>query len=237
VSPRSRIPALAAAAACAAALPSGCGREEADDLVNGKTLFVQKCGSCHALARANTRGVQGPSLDAAFATARRDGLGEETVEGVVRRQIANVRRSSIMPANLVTGEDATDVAAYVAMVAGQPGEDQGELAQAGKPKVSKKPVRAKGGKLDIDADPSGATAFTAVNAVAPAGPLQLIMDNPSSVQHNIAVEGGGVDEKGAVVGKGGVSRVSANLKAGKYTFLCTVPGHAEGGMKGTLTVE
>jgi plastocyanin len=205
--------------------------------VNGKTLFVQKCGSCHALARANTRGVQGPSLDAAFATARRDGLGEETVEGVVRRQIANVRRSSIMPANLVTGEDATDVAAYVAMVAGQPGEDQGELAQAGKPKVSKKPVRAKGDTLKIDADPTGALAFTAVNAIAPAGALQLVMDNESSVQHNIAVKDGGLDEKGPVVGQGGTSELGVDLKPGKYTFYCSVPGHEAGGMKGALTVD
>jgi mono/diheme cytochrome c family protein len=219
------------------ALAAGCGREEEPNVVNGKTLFVQKCGSCHALQRANTRGVQGPSLDAAFAAARRDGLGEETVEGVVRRQIANVRRSSIMPANLVTGEDAQDVAAYVAMVAGQPGEDQGELAQAGKPKVSKKPVRAKGGRLKIDADPSGALAFTAVNAIAPAGALQLVMDNEASVQHNIAVKDGGLDEKGPVVGQGRTSELRVDLEPGKYTFYCSVPGHEAGGMKGALTVD
>jgi mono/diheme cytochrome c family protein len=232
-----RLKIAAFAALALAGLAAGCGREKEPDLVNGKTLFVEKCGSCHVLNRANTRGIQGPDLDQAFAQARADGMGEDTVEGVVSRQIGNVRRSSIMPANLVTGEDKKDVAAYVARVAARPGQDQGELAQAGKPKVSKKPVRARGGKLQIDADPSGATAFTAVNAVAPAGALQLIMDNPSSVQHNIAVEGGGVDEKGAVVGKGGTSEVSANLKAGRYTFLCTVPGHAEGGMKGTLRVD
>jgi mono/diheme cytochrome c family protein len=232
-----RLKIAAFAAFALAGLAAGCGREKEPDFVNGKTLFVEKCGSCHALNRAGTRGIQGPNLDQAFAQARADGMGEDTVEGVVSRQIGNVRRSSIMPANLVTGEDKTDVAAYVARAAARPGQDQGELAQAGKPKVSKKPVRARGGKLQIDADPSGATAFTAVNAVAPTGALQLIMDNPSSVQHNIAVEGGGVDEKGAVVGKGGTSEVSANLKAGRYTFLCTVPGHAEGGMKGTLRVE
>jgi mono/diheme cytochrome c family protein len=232
-----RLKIVAFAALALAGLAAGCGREKEPDLVNGKTLFVERCARCHVLNRADARGVQAPNLDEAFAAARADGMTEETVEGVVSRQIENVRRSSTMPANLVTGDDKRDVAAYVARVAAQPGQDQGELAQAGKPKVSKKPVRAKDGRLDIDADRSGATAFTAVNAVAPAGPLQLIMDNPSSVQHNIAVEGGGVDEKGAVVGKGGVSRVSANLKAGKYTFLCTVPGHAEGGMKGTLTVE
>jgi len=40
-----------------------------------------------------------------------------------------------------------------------------------------------------------------------------------------------------VVGSGGTSEVMENLTAGKYTFLCTVPGHADGGMKGELTVK
>lgn len=109
---------------------TGCGREESD-LVNGKQLFVEKCGTCHALERAGTSATQGPNLDEAFGPAREDGLGEETIEGVVRRQIANVRRGSIMPEDLVTGDDARDVAAYVGAVAGVPGEDTGQLASAG----------------------------------------------------------------------------------------------------------
>jgi mono/diheme cytochrome c family protein len=121
---------LLTAAVAVAALAAGCGPEEAN-LSNGKALFVQKCGSCHALKRAGTQGVQGPNLDQAFGPARRDGLGSKTVRGVVRDQIANVRRGSIMPRKLVTGDDARDVAAYVAEVAGQPGQDRGALAQAG----------------------------------------------------------------------------------------------------------
>jgi mono/diheme cytochrome c family protein len=223
--------------ACLAAVAAGCGREEPDDLVNGKTLFVERCGRCHVLERANATGVVGPDLDQAFLRARRDGLGEGTVKGVVLDQIKNVLRGSQMPADLVTGQDAQDVAAYVAHAAGQPGEDTGELAQAGQPEVSKKPVVAKNGTLQIDADPSGALSFTAVNAEAPAGTIELVMENPSSVQHNIAVKNGGLDEKGAVVGQGGTSRVSANLRAGRYVFYCSVPGHEDGGMKGNLTVE
>jgi plastocyanin len=62
------------------------------------------------------------------------------------------------------------------------------------------------------------------------------MNNPSSVQHNIAVKNG-TTEEGPVVGQGGTSRVSANLRPGEYVFFCSVPGHEEGGMKGTLTVK
>lgn len=116
-------------AACVAAV-GGCGREE-EDLVNGKQLFVEKCGTCHALERAGTSTTQGPNLDEAFGPARADGLGEETVQGVVQKQINEVRRGSIMPEDLVTGADARDVAAYVASVAGVPGEDEGALASAG----------------------------------------------------------------------------------------------------------
>lgn len=130
---------LALVVALAAALTLvACGREEAD-LSNGKAQFVQQCGFCHVLGRAGTQGATGPSLDAAFRAALRDGMNRETVEGIVHRQIANVRRGSAMPANLVTGEDARDVAAYVAFATAKPGEDEGALAQAGL-------ARASGGK-------------------------------------------------------------------------------------------
>jgi uncharacterized cupredoxin-like copper-binding protein len=64
--------------------------------------------------------------------------------------------------------------------------------------------------------------------------VEIVMPNPSPLQHDIALQG---DGKGPVVGTGGTSRFSATLKPGKYEFLCTVPGHADGGMKGTLTVK
>lgn len=125
----SRVTALVAVAATLAL--TACGREEAPDLVNGKQLFAERCGSCHVLDRAATAGTVGPDLDFAFGPARRVGLGEGTIEGIVRRQIAQPLENSQMPADLVTGDDARDVAAYVAQAAGVPGEDTGQLAQAG----------------------------------------------------------------------------------------------------------
>ena len=229
---------MLAAALAVAGLSAGCGQEEPADLVNGKRLFAGegRCGSCHALARAGTKGTQGPDLDQAFGPARNDGLGEETVEGVVLDQIANVRRGSIMPEDLVTGDDARDVAAYVALVAGQPGKDTGELAMVGARKGGK-PIAAKGGLLEIPADPSGALAFATSKATAPAGALTFRMPNPSPIQHNIAVKANGLDTKGPVVGNGGVSEFEEQLDPGKYTFYCSVPGHEAGGMVGELTVE
>jgi mono/diheme cytochrome c family protein len=122
-----------AAVLCAVAvtLPlAACGRDE-PDLSKGKAEFVEKCGSCHALSRAGTAGTQGPSLDKAFQTALADGIDRDTVQGIVHDQILHPRKGSIMPADLVTGEDAHDVAAYVAFAAAKSGDDQGALASAG----------------------------------------------------------------------------------------------------------
>jgi mono/diheme cytochrome c family protein len=126
-----RVPLLAALVAAAVALPlAACGRDE-PDLTEGKALFTQKCGSCHALDRAGTQGQTGPDLDAAFRAALAEGMDRETVEGVVHKQILHPRRNSTMPAGLVKGKDANDVAAYVAYAVQRPGEDEGALAQAG----------------------------------------------------------------------------------------------------------
>ena len=107
------------------ALP-GCDLQENADTENGRALFIEKCGTCHALKEAGTQAEIGPDLDAAFVEARRSGSDSDTIEGVVEGQIANPRATSpdnpaYMPADLVTGDDATDVAAYVASVAGVPG--------------------------------------------------------------------------------------------------------------------
>jgi plastocyanin len=69
---------------------------------------------------------------------------------------------------------------------------------------------------------------------AKAGKVTLSMSNPSSIGHNIAIQGKG---KGKVVTKGGTSTVSATLKKGTYTFYCSVGSHAKAGMKGKLVVK
>lgn len=241
--------ALGACAIGAAALFAGCGglTDRGDNVVNGKQLFVSKCGSCHILNRAGTKGVTGPNLDQAFARARQDGLGSTTFQGIVHRQIEQPARRPqvdpatnkvlpLMPANLVKGEDARDVAAYVADAAGKGGKDQGALASVGAA-VAEGTAKAKGGKLSIPADPGGALAYRFADAEAPAGQLEIDSPNESSVDHNIAVEGGGVNETGPVVKNGGVSTVNVDLQSGEYTFYCSVTGHREAGMEGTLTVN
>ena len=230
--------ALVVSVALAAALTaSGCGRKQASDLVNGKNLFATKatCGSCHTLARANTRGTVGPNLDVAFETDKRDGLGNSTIEGLVMNQIAHPRRGSVMPVGLVKGKNARDVAAYVAYAAALPGKDTGELATAVQAKAGP-PAVAKAGTLTIPADPTGALAYATNKASAPPGKITFVMPNKAPIQHNIAIKGP-VSGNGPIVGSGGTSRFTATLKPGTYMFFCQVPGHEAGGMKGTLTVK
>lgn len=129
-----KVLAIASALALSVAV-AGCGNDSKSDLANGKTLFIAKCGGCHTMGRAGTVGTQGPDLDDSFRQARKDGMGS-TIQGVVEEQIKlpsqNLYPESLnMPANLVKGMDARDVAAYVAYAAANPGKDTGGLAQVG----------------------------------------------------------------------------------------------------------
>ena len=63
------------------------------------------------------------------------------------------------------------------------------------------------------------------------------MDNPSDLPHAVEIEGHGVEAAGETVGNGGISKASADVKAGEYEYYCPVDGHKAAGMEGTLTVK
>ena len=91
--------------------------------------------------------------------------------------------------------------------------------------------------LMLAADESGQLKFDKSSLSAKAGNVTITMDNPSPVKHAVAIEGNGLDKDGPAVGMGGVSKVTAKLKPGKYEFYCPVDGHKAAGMKGELTVK
>lgn len=209
------------------------------DLVNGKQLFVKACGSCHTLARASTQGTVGPNLDAAFDQSLHAGFRRSVIPGVVRQQILYPNATGKMPGKLVTGQDAVDVAAYVEYAAARPGKDSGALGAAVKA-VQKTTASEQNGKLQIDADPNGQLAFTVASATAKPGKITIDSKNASSTPHDIAIQqgtNGPTLQVGKTVSGGGVSTVSATLKPGTYTFYCSLPGHREAGMQGTITVR
>lgn len=113
-------------------IASGCAiKHPTADLVMGKVLFSQRCGSCHTLSHAASTGTIGPNLDDAFKQDRIDGVKSTSIQGLVSYWIQYPNTQGVMPAKLYTGQHAQDVAAYVAAVAALPGQDTGALASAG----------------------------------------------------------------------------------------------------------
>jgi plastocyanin len=93
--------------------------------------------------------------------------------------------------------------------------------------------------IAVAADPSGALKFTKSTLTAKAGTVMISFTNSSPLAHNLTVQQGA---SGAVVGAtptfmGGTKTLKLTLKAGTYTYYCSVPGHRAGGMVGTLTVQ
>jgi plastocyanin len=95
-----------------------------------------------------------------------------------------------------------------------------------------------GSAVEFEADPSGELAYTTTEASAEAGKVTIDFKNPQSLTHDVAIESSGGEEVGKteLIGEGETS-TAVNLKPGKYTFYCSVPGHREAGMEGTLTVK
>ena len=127
-------------------------------------------------------------------------------------------------------------------------EDVEEKAGEAKDEVEDKAGEAKdeaeGGSagsaaaLDIEADPSGQLAFTSDSATAKAGKVTVNFTNTSPVPHDVRIESSGGEEVGGteVLSEGSES-AKVDLKPGEYTYFCSVPGHRQAGMEGTLTVK
>jgi uncharacterized cupredoxin-like copper-binding protein len=93
--------------------------------------------------------------------------------------------------------------------------------------------------VKIEAAEGSDLAYTTKEATAKAGQVSIDFTNPQSLSHDVAVEDASGEEVGGteLVASGSTTATIGDLKPGKYTFYCTVPGHREAGMEGTLTVE
>jgi plastocyanin len=111
----------------------------------------------------------------------------------------------------------------------EPAESKG----APKPETG---AKGPGGTLQLAASET-ALAFDKTSLTSKPGKVTIDFDNPAALEHNVAIEQNGeVLAESETLAKGKTS-VSAELAPGTYTFLCTIPGHAEAGMEGTLTVR
>jgi cbb3-type cytochrome c oxidase subunit III len=192
---------LGAGLAAAALLAAGCGTggvanaSQRPDTQSGSTLFSQYCGACHTLQAAGTTGTIGPNLDNAFAADVAQGYKQSSIENLVLDQIrlgsgqvatyTTNKKFTVqqpMPANLVKGQDAIDVAAYVASVAGQGGyTSSASFASFG----------TDGAKIFKGAGCAGCHTLSAAGSSGTTGPnLDQLKPSTAIVAHQVTVGGG-----------------------------------------------
>lgn len=118
------------------------------------------------------------------------------------------------------------------------GDDESSTTSAAEESTSSAAPSGEGGSLAVSAVPDGSFQFTEDSLSTEAGAITVEFDNPSSTPHNVYIE----DESGEILAESetiseGTTTTDADLEAGTYTYFCDIPGHREGGMEGTLTVE
>lgn len=129
------------------------------------------------------------------------------------------------------GTTTTDTAAEESPGAAAGGEDGGEGEEGGE-------AAGGGSTLAFEAGPDTGLAYTSDEETTEAGEVTVEFTNAQSLAHDVAIEGSGGEQIGKTeVITEGEDSTTVELEPGEYAFYCTVPGHREAGMEGTLTVE
>ena len=200
---------------------AACGSDEPEVAENPqRALFAERCAACHSFVAADSRGSKrGPDLDALHpsATVVRTAV-EEGVD----------RGNGVMPAGLAKGQEAQDLAEWIAANAQTPPPEP----------VADTAAVAKDGVLYFPPADDGSLAYAHREAEAPAGGLTVHMSNASLIPHQLGVKGKAFDETGSIAATGQTSTVRVELELGEdYTIYCAIPGHEENGMQAKLTVR
>jgi plastocyanin len=117
------------------------------------------------------------------------------------------------------------------------GESQAEQGGAAK-EESSSGGGGSSSSLKFEADPNGELAYTSTKETAKAGKVTVEFKNPQALTHDVAIENSAGEEVGATeLIADDSDTTTVDLKPGTYTYFCTVPGHREAGMEGTLTVK
>jgi plastocyanin len=92
--------------------------------------------------------------------------------------------------------------------------------------------------VKLAANPEGSLSYDTTALTAHPGKVTIEFTNMAPLQHNVTVASSGGSTLGATPTFSGATKsVTLELKTGTYTFFCSVPGHRQGGMQGTLTVK
>lgn len=118
----------------------------------------------------------------------------------------------------------------------EPGAGGAEEPTPGKEAAPEADAKGPGGTLQLAADPTN-IAYDKTSLTSKPGKVTIDFNNPSAISHDVVIEEGSTEiAKSDLIAEAETS-VSADLAPGTYTFYCSVPGHAEAGMEGTLTVK
>jgi plastocyanin len=123
---------------------------------------------------------------------------------------------------------ATTLTAAV-VTGGEEAEEHGPAAGAAPP--------ATGRTLALAADPGDALRFDKTRAAALAGRVTVRLTNDSTVEHNVTIAQGSKTLGATKTITESTDTLALELAAGRYVFFCSVAGHRESGMEGTLIVE
>jgi plastocyanin len=189
------------------------------------------CGTCHTLAAVGSTGETGPNLNEFLAP---DDTTEAVEEMIVNpnAEIAEGYPSNVMPTNYGQTLSNTEVHQLAEfLVATTP-------AKANPKSKSSSGIAQTGAGETLHLAASATQlAFDEKELTSKSGRVTIDFENPAPIEHDVAIEQDGkLIAKTPLISEGKAS-VSAELEPGTYTFICTVPGHAEAGMEGTLVVK
>jgi plastocyanin len=117
-------------------------------------------------------------------------------------------------------------------------DDDDETTAAATPTQTQTAPAGGGATVAISTPPGSDLAFEQTDVSAKAGPVTIDFNNQQALQHDVQVEdASGTELGGTDLVSSGTASATVELQPGSYTFFCSVPGHREGGMEGTLTVK
>jgi plastocyanin len=120
------------------------------------------------------------------------------------------------------------------------GDDDDGDETAAAPATTTAPAGGGGGgsTVEISTPPGSDLAYDQSDVSAKAGTVTIDFDNQQSTEHDVKVEDSSGQELGGTdLISSSTANATVDLQPGSYTFFCSVPGHREGGMEGTLTVK
>jgi plastocyanin len=201
--------------------------------VIGATTFAVRYGNEEQEARAAELEKAGEEIEEAESTGgfsnEGGALGGEREEGEEEAEEEAGSSEGEEPVGPTTGskEKEGEASGKGGVTKGE-GSSQGTSGAGGGSEAST--------TLELAADPTE-LAFDKTELEAKPGKVTIEFDNPSAIPHNVVILEDGKELAGFEPIAEGEESVEADLEAGTYEFICSVPGHAQAGMKGTLTVK